>query len=278
MAGPGFEFVPEEMVNFYNDLLSVDVPATAVQIRGISGEQHEMWENGLPLLVVSLPRVDPDAFFKTMGQVKDVLVKYQPEQSEDLAKAIAAMPTDAMEREVFVESVLRRRTGWSEFLVQKRGVAEEVLGFLLNHTAKPYLSRFSVLTQEQVDLEAWKKGYCPVCGALPNFARLSKAVGRRWLHCPLCETEWAYKRIGCPFCGNEEQDLLRYFTIEGDERYRVYLCEKCKGYLKTVDESRLAANTKPNLFWEDVKTVHLDLLAMREGYVNKVVDGAVGNP
>ncbi|MDI6709067.1 MAG: formate dehydrogenase accessory protein FdhE [Bacillota bacterium] len=274
MAEPGLEFVPEGMVSFYNDLLSLEAPETSVQIRNMGKEQREMWENGIPLLVANMPRVEPEDFFATMRRVKDILAKHQPDQAAELEKTMAAMPTDPGEREVFVESVLRRRTNWSEYLVQQRGVAEDVLGFLLNHTVKPYLSRFGTLVREQVDFDTWGRGYCPVCGAQANFARLSKAVGRRYLHCPLCETEWWFKRIGCPFCDNEDQKELRYFTVEGDERHRVYLCEKCKGYLKTIDESRCGENEKAYLFWEDVKTVHLDLLAMREGYVNKVAEGA----
>jgi len=270
----GYEFVPEEMVSLYNDLLSLEARETSVQIRNLDKQQREMWENGVPLLVLATPRVDAEDFFGIMGRVKDTLAKHQPEQAAELEKAMAAMPTDPGQREVFVESVLRRRTNWSEYLVQHHGVAEDVLGFLLNHTVKPFLSRFSSLVREQVDLEAWGRGYCPVCGAQPNLARLSKAVGRRYLHCPLCETEWRFRRIGCPFCGTEKQEDLRYFTVEGSERYRVYVCDKCKGYLKTVDESRCGENEKVCLFWEDVKTVHLDILAMREGYVNKVVEGA----
>lgn len=274
MAQPGFEFVPEGMVSFYNDLLSLEAPETSVQIRNLDKQQHAMWENGIPLLAVNMPRVDVEDFFATMHRVKDILAKHQPDQAAELERTIAAMPTDAGEREVFVESVLRRRTNWSEYLVRQRGVPEDVLGFLLNHTVKPYLFRFSALVREQVDFDTWGRGYCPVCGAQPNLARLSKAVGRRYLHCPLCETEWWFKRIGCPFCGNEDAKRLGYFTVDDDNRYRVYVCEECRGYLKTVDESRAGENEKISLFWEDVKTVHLDLLAMREGYINKVAEAA----
>jgi FdhE protein len=68
----------------------------------------------------------------------------------------------------------------------------------------------------------------------------------------------------CPFCGNDEQQALAYFTIEGDERYRVDVCNVCKRYIKMVDfrESKEEAN----LDVEDIATLHLDMLANEEGY------------
>jgi FdhE protein len=71
-------------------------------------------------------------------------------------------------------------------------------------------------------------------------------------------------RIKCPFCGNEEQQTLAYFSIEGEERYRVDVCNECKRYIKTVDfrETREEAN----LDVEDIATLHLDMLANEEGY------------
>ncbi len=43
-----------------------------------------------------------------------------------------------------------------------------------------------------------------------------------------------HRRLGCPFCGNEDAGTLGYFPA-GDGAYRLYVCGCCKGYLKTVD-------------------------------------------
>ena len=61
------------------------------------------------------------------------------------------------------------------------------------------------------------------------------------------------------------------------EKYRVYFCEKCHGYIKTVDEGK-TGDGPLNLLWEDINTVQLDILAMREGYFNQQVDEPVPEP
>jgi FdhE protein len=71
-------------------------------------------------------------------------------------------------------------------------------------------------------------------------------------------------RIRCPFCGNEDQQELAYFTVEDDERYRVDVCNACKRYIKMVDFRE--SKEIPNLDVEDIATLHLDMLANDEGY------------
>jgi FdhE protein len=72
-------------------------------------------------------------------------------------------------------------------------------------------------------------------------------------------------RIKCPFCGNEEQQTLAYFTVEDDEMHRVDVCNACKRYIKTVDFR--TAKDEANLEVEAIATLHLDMLASEEGYV-----------
>jgi FdhE protein len=55
------------------------------------------------------------------------------------------------------------------------------------------------------------------------------------------------------------------------EQYRVYYCDNCHGYIKTINEAMIV-NSNLDLFWEDINTVHLDLLALQEGYINQPVD------
>ena len=88
--------------------------------------------------------------------------------------------------------------------------------------------------------------------------------GKRVLHCPLCAATWNYPRMRCPYCGNENQEELNYFQVEGEAAYRVDLCLHCRNYLKTVDGRELSES----LDWEieDYLTLHLDHLAQKEGY------------
>jgi FdhE protein len=68
----------------------------------------------------------------------------------------------------------------------------------------------------------------------------------------------------CPFCGNSDQEKMRFFSEEGDRVHRVEVCDVCKAYLKVVDlrETERAVV----LFVENLATIHLDLVAKREGF------------
>lgn len=87
--------------------------------------------------------------------------------------------------------------------------------------------------------------------------------GRRYLSCSACFFKWPYKRLKCPYCGNEDPDLLTYFEA-GEEPTRVGVCRKCARYIKTRD-SRKGHGDIP-LEIEDLATLHLDLLAGKEGF------------
>lgn len=126
---------------------------------------------------------------------------------------------------------------------------------------------------EKFDESKWGKGDCPACGSLPVLSRLEKETGKRHLWCATCNSEWTFKRLKCPFCGNEDQNSLEYFYLEDDSPYRVDVCRECRGYLKTVDENKGELGEVWFLM-EDIKTSYLDLLAEKEGF-KKIILGGV---
>jgi formate dehydrogenase maturation protein FdhE len=56
---------------------------------------------------------------------------------------------------------------------------------------------------------------------------------------------------------------------EGDPRW-IETCESCRGYIKTVDERKLPAGETIIPVVEESATLHLDLLAEREGYIRRI--------
>jgi FdhE protein len=110
--------------------------------------------------------------------------------------------------------------------------------------------------------EKWMHGYCPACGAQPSVARLSQGdvMRQRSLVCACCASEWRFRRIGCPHCGNDVSDRLSATEVEGED-LRIDSCEECRGYVKTYigNDPRAAALA-------DWTTLHLDLLAQERGY------------
>ena len=110
--------------------------------------------------------------------------------------------------------------------------------------------------------DPWLRGDCPTCGAAPLMAQLSSIEEghRRHLVCGCCSTSWVFRRVGCPFCGNESPDRLRVLEVEGESRLRLDTCESCGGYLKTY-----AGKGEERTFLADWTTLHLDVLARERG-------------
>lgn len=139
-----------------------------------------------------------------------------------------------------------------------------LLSFLLREALRPVLEFYRKKIKDKIEGQVWEKGYCPFCGEKPLIAELRGEEGKRFLFCYFCGQEWSYPRVKCPFCENEEQEKLSYFSIEGEGGYRVDLCKKCKGYIKAVDFRKFKRESFPEV--ENLATLHLDLLAQREGY------------
>jgi FdhE protein len=139
----------------------------------------------------------------------------------------------------------------------------DLVELFLEESLRPSLEEVAKKYADAIRRCEWSEGYCPVCGKEPKIGQIREEKGR-FLFCNQCGFEWHFPRIKCPFCGNEEQQSLSYFTVEGDERYRVDVCNECKRYIKIVDfrESKKDANMDV----EDIATLHLDILANEEGY------------
>jgi FdhE protein len=115
----------------------------------------------------------------------------------------------------------------------------------------------------EADEPRWTHSTCPTCGALPVVAELvPRGEGRaRRFACGLCRTRWGYKRIGCPYCQNDDPARIDLFEIEGETMLRLDTCGECKGYVKTVKDE-----AAPPFLADDWSTVHVDVLASAKGY------------
>ncbi len=140
----------------------------------------------------------------------------------------------------------------------------DLVELFLEESLRPDLEKVVEKYGDSVAKADWTEGYCPICGREPKIGELREEEGRRYLFCNQCGYEWSFVRIKCPFCGNEEQQSLAFFTVEGDERYRVDVCNECKRYIKIIDFRE--TKQEANLDVEDIATLHLDMLAYEEGY------------
>lgn len=139
----------------------------------------------------------------------------------------------------------------------------EALALGLAVALGPFLSAQSRLLLPLVDQEKWRRGYCPICGGAPDFAYLAKEAGDRWLLCSRCDAEWLFQRLECPFCANQDQGTLAYYAADGYQ-YRLYVCNKCRGYLKAIDLRYTEREVWPP--FERLSTLPLDRQARQAGY------------
>jgi len=146
-------------------------------------------------------------------------------------------------------------------------IDEVVLRFLIHVSILPSIHANVEKLKDQVDLKNWLRGYCPICGSFPKMSEL-KGEGQRYFLCAFCDFTWPGERLKCPFCENKDHEKLHYFYAEGQETYRVDLCNNCKQYIKTVDSRKL--DHEPDLNLEDIVTVHLDILASEKGFKRPV--------
>jgi FdhE protein len=146
------------------------------------------------------------------------------------------------------------------------GLDKQVLSFLIQSSTRPSIEAGMGQLRSQVDAETWLKSHCPICGSLPSLSLL-KGEGKRYSLCSYCGFQWRIYRLSCSVCCNKEQGSLKYFYGEGEDAYRIYLCNKCHHYIKTIDYRNLE-ESDPSL--EDLATFHLDVLATQQGYMRSV--------
>jgi FdhE protein len=128
----------------------------------------------------------------------------------------------------------------------------------LAHVLAPVAAEVSALRDEQ-----WERGDCPTCGAAPSMGLLvdDGTARARLLACGCCRTRWRFKRVACPFCGNEDARKLGVLEIDREPTLRLDVCDACQGYVKTYTGAGEEA-----FFLADWPTLHLDVLARDRGY------------
>jgi len=139
-----------------------------------------------------------------------------------------------------------------------------LLLFLIKESLRPVLHVYREGLKGNVDLTTWSEGACPICGSFPSFSELRGEEGKRYLFCLDCGMEWEFERIKCPFCNNQDQKKMGYFSSDTDRFYRVMLCSSCKRYIKAADYREALKGVVPEV--DHLATLHLDLIAKKEGY------------
>lgn len=112
-----------------------------------------------------------------------------------------------------------------------------------------------------------REGACPFCGGPPWIATRrseGEAGAVRLLGCALCGEDWAFGRIRCPGCLEDDPEKLPGFGSDSRPGVRIEACETCGAYVKSLDLT-LDARAVPEV--DDLRSLEMDLWAQEQGYL-----------
>lgn len=106
---------------------------------------------------------------------------------------------------------------------------------------------------------------CPFCNAraVAGILRGEGEGAKRSLLCSLCATEWQYRRIVCPNCGEEDKERLPIYLAGEINSVRIDACDTCRTYIKSVDLTK-DGHAVPIV--DELATLALTVWADENGY------------
>jgi FdhE protein len=243
--------------------LSQRVPDQLPHIKG--GQISYRIAEGRLLIEPDELEVDLPVLKEMMGELGKVLRDKSGSPVENLEMFLEEELEDEERLRNLVEAFLQRNGEDLAGIADGYSLDPAVLYLLLHISIAPFFWKKAGSLARKADLGQVPRGECPVCGNLPVMGFLRSEDGLRILECSLCGSRWGVPRVMCPFCKNMDQHKLRYIFAEGDSSHRVYLCDKCRKYIKITGE---AGETTEELVMplEDLATVHLDQAAEERGY------------
>jgi FdhE protein len=194
-----------------------------------------------------------------------------PELQARLEGLVAAATSGALEpQRLFTEAFVHHPDHLAEIALLA-DVDSELLSTLATQAVAPVLRAYAarlVPMIERLDDRSprpiWQQGYCPVCGGWPLVGELRGVELAQFLRCAACGSAWRSQRLFCPYCRNDDYRSLQSLAVDGEKRFRIAVCERCKGYLKVGN----AFDPPPPelLALDDVASLHLDVAAIERGY------------
>lgn len=196
----------------------------------------------------------------TFGRVIAALAEFQ-DLFGDIPKVLLKEEPQKRLTKKMVESWFKGKNLPSKLAGEE--IKPALLDLLVHQSLRPFLIKYAQVFNSRVKQEKWQRGYCPVCGGKPDISYLEKEAGAKWLVCSRCDTQWHFKRLVCQNCGNQNPESMTYF-VDDDEIYRLYVCDMCQTYLKTVDLRK--AKTQVFLPLERLLTLDIDRQGQEKGY------------
>lgn len=275
-----FPAPPAEVLHFYRDLAhqqslwELQLAREGLSLAGGKAKRRpeaeilgDHLQSGRTLVEAGLLSIREEDFLGIARELLDFLAGHRPaleEKWEEIRAALNGMRpaggADCFPSSLVQEAVQGNYGSWYRLTA---GISPAVLDFFLQQALRPFLRPLAVAFGEWLPAaerdRVWQRGRCPVCGRPPALARLGEE-GRRYLRCLLCDAEWLFKRLACPFCGNEDCQKLGTLRVDGDEGGEIHFCDNCSGYLKVI--RRAVPEPAREL---DLNSLYLDLVAEKAG-------------
>jgi FdhE protein len=219
---------------------------------------------GMALVTVADFRIDAAASERLLKTLCELIITHATQIKTSAAAVSDALSSGTLRTQDLFAGLLQSKDRLLQDTAAAIGAESKALAFLAYHSAQPSLELCAVQLATYLDSEAvWRKGHCPVCGSHPGLAVLG-AEGRRSLYCPFCRHQWRAPRIFCANCENTRTGELHYFFSEGEKDLRVDVCDRCRHYIKSIDQRAVARPVYLPL--EQIASLHLDIIAADKGY------------
>ena len=230
------------------------------------------FEEGVPLEPAeTLISVGEALWKKAADRLIPAMGRGFPKIRHELDTISLALVDGRIEFESLVQGMLKGQDEEITGVASDLEVRPETLRFTLGQVLKPLVEKRSESLEPLVSNLPWRKGYCPICGFMPELGFLKGDGGQKWLKCALCAHEWRFMRTMCPFCESDDHDKMEFYFVTDREHERVELCHGCKRYLLNIDLRTQAEEVVLEV--AAIGLVHLDVLAQEKGFLPTAVCG-----
>lgn len=257
--------LPDYMEFFRQIILSqteITPPDKSEIIKELKQQSEQRLSESLPAITFPDLSINWEETFNLFKKVVELTGTYVSQEAEDKEQLLVYCESSdilAHSVKLWFEAGSSPRVSTSHH----HETAGSLTSSVLQVTLFPVLSSYSEALSPLVNHDLWQKSYCPVCGGTPDFSFLDSERGARWLLCSRCDSQWLFKRLQCPYCGNDDHKSLAYYTNDKNQ-YRLYTCDKCRTYIKAIDLRK--ADEEILLPLERVLTLDMDRQAREMNY------------
>ncbi|MDY0039965.1 MAG: formate dehydrogenase accessory protein FdhE, partial [Desulforhabdus sp.] len=222
---------------------------------------------GIPLLTMEaiIDGIGDALWVMSAERLMPVMQRSFPKIGEDLEVIEHALRQGRLDPKTPLKASLASEKSLKKALISGIEVSSLTLAFALGQVAKPLIEKISENMRALVEGLSWSKGYCPICGTMPELAFLQGEGGQRWLRCASCSHEWRFTRLVCPFCECNDQQELEVYFVADREYESIDVCHRCGRYVPTVDQRSWSKPIAREV--AAMALMHLDVISQEKGFL-----------